>query len=71
MNLESLFNWMEKSSVKIGLRVNEEKTKYMIVRRQDNASSNPSLSIGIYDYSRVDHFKYLGTILTKSNETTI
>jgi len=35
--LKSLFRWLEKSSPKIGLRINEKKTKYMVVRRQNNA----------------------------------
>lgn len=50
--LKSLFSQLEKSSVQIGLRVNEDKIKYMVVCRQNNTTLSPSLSIGHYNFSR-------------------
>jgi len=40
----------------------------MVVRRQNNARLSLSLSIGQYNFGRVDQFKYLETILTENNE---
>lgn len=45
--LKSLFSGLEKAAMKLGLWVNEKKTKYMVVWRQNNARLNPSLSISI------------------------
>jgi len=67
--LKSLFRRLEKSSAKIGLRINEEKTKYMVVRRQNNARLNQLLRIDQYNFGKVEQFKYLGTILTQNNDT--
>ncbi|KAL4085316.1 hypothetical protein QTP88_027175 [Uroleucon formosanum] len=43
---------------KIGLKINETKTKYMIISRQNHRSD--SLKINEYTFERVGHFKYLG-----------
>jgi hypothetical protein len=67
--IKSLFRRLEKSSVKIGLHINEEKKKYMVVRRQNNARLIQSLRIDQYNFGRVEQFKYLGTILTQNNDT--
>lgn len=58
-----------KSSVKMGLLINEENTKYMVVRRQNNVRLSLSLNINQYNFGRVDQFKYLGTIVIENNET--
>jgi hypothetical protein len=68
--LKSLFRWLEKSSAKKSLCVNEEKTKYIVVRRQNNARLGLSLRIDQYSFDRVDQFKYLGMILTEDNQIT-
>lgn len=69
--LRSLFSQLEKSSARIGLRANEEKTKCMFVKRQTNAIRlRLSLCTGHYNFGRVDQFKYLGMILTENNEMT-
>lgn len=39
---KSLFSRLEKAAVKIGVGVNEEKSKYIIMRRQNNARLSPS-----------------------------
>jgi hypothetical protein len=68
--LKSLFTRLEKSSAKIGLRVNEEKTKYMVVRKQNTARLGLFLRIDQYNFDRVYQFKYLGIILTEDNQIT-
>lgn len=49
----------EKSSAKIGLLIYEENAKYMVVRRQSSARLSSSLSTDLYNYGRVEQFKYL------------
>jgi len=47
-----------KEGKKIGLKINETKTKYMIVSRQNHRSD--SLKVNEYTFERVGNFKYLG-----------
>jgi len=51
----------------IGLEVSEDKTKYMVMSRDQNAGRNHSLRIDNSTFERVEEFKYLGTILTNQN----
>jgi hypothetical protein len=48
----------------IGLEVNADKTKYMVMSRDQNAGRNHSMSIDNSSFERVEEFKYLGTNLT-------
>ena len=48
----------------IGLEVNADKTKYMIISRDQNAGRSYSMKIYNNNIERVEEFKYLGTTLT-------
>jgi len=51
----------------IGLEVSADKTKYMVVSRDQNAGRIHSLRIDNNTFERVEEFKYLGTTLTNQN----
>ena len=51
----------------IGLEVSADKTKYMVMSRDQNAGRIKSVRIGNSTFERVEGFKYLGTILTNKN----
>ena len=51
----------------IGLEVSADKTKYMVVSRDQNAGRNHSVRIDNSTFERVEEFKYLGTTLTNQN----
>ena len=51
----------------IGLEVNDHKTKYMIVFRDQNAGRIHSMKMDKSPIERVEEFKYLGTTLTNQN----
>ena len=55
------------ASKEIGLEVNADKTKYMIMSRDQNAGRNHSMKIGNSSFERVEEFKYLGTSSTNQN----
>jgi hypothetical protein len=50
-----------------GLEVNADKTKYMIMSRDQNAELICSMKIDNSSIERVEEFKYLGTTLTNQN----
>jgi len=51
----------------IGLEVNADKTKYMVMTRDRNAGRGHSVKTDNSSFERVDEFKYLGTTLTNQN----
>jgi hypothetical protein len=51
------------ASKEIGLEVNAEETKYMVMSRSQNAGKNHNIKIGSKSFERVEEFKYLGTTL--------
>jgi sorting nexin-29 len=51
----------------IGLEVNADKTKYVVMSRDRNAGRDVSVKIDNSSIERVEEFKYLGTILTDQN----
>ena len=51
----------------IGLEVSADKTKYMVMSRDQNAGQNHSVRIDNSTFERVEEFKYLGTTLTTQN----
>ncbi|KAJ4436711.1 hypothetical protein ANN_16843 [Periplaneta americana] len=57
------------ASKPIGLEVNPEKTKYMIMPRDQNIVRNGTIKIGDLSFEEVEKFKYLGATVTNINDT--
>jgi hypothetical protein len=55
------------ASKEIGLQVNAEKTKYMVISRNQNAGQNHNIKVDNKSFERVEQFKCLGTNLTNRN----
>ena len=51
----------------IGLEVNADKTKYMVMSREQTAGLSHTMKVGNSSVERVEEFKYLGTTLTNQN----
>jgi hypothetical protein len=62
-NTETLID----TSNEVGLEVNVEKTKYMLVSRNQNAGQTREIKIGNRTFENVSQFKYLGTTVTNQN----
>ena len=54
-------------SKEIGLEVKADKTKYMVMSRDQNSGRIHSARIDNSTFERVEEFKYLGTTLTNQN----
>jgi hypothetical protein len=52
----------------IGLEINAEKTKYMIISRHPNSGQNTNKRIANESFENVAKFKYLWTMLTNQND---
>ncbi|KAJ4426643.1 hypothetical protein ANN_26441 [Periplaneta americana] len=52
----------------IGLELNPEKTKYMIMSRDQNFVRNGEIKIGDLSFEKMEKFKYLGAIVTNTND---
>jgi hypothetical protein len=63
-NSESLLE----TSRDIGLEINAEKTKYMIMSRHLNSGQNQNIRIANASFVNVTKFKYLGMKLTDEND---
>ena len=48
----------------IGLEVNADKTKYMVMSQDQNAGQSHNMKSDNSSFERVEEFKYLGTNLT-------
>jgi hypothetical protein len=55
------------ASKELGLEVNMEKTKYMLVFRYQNAEQNRDIKIGNRSFENVPQYKYLGDTVTNQN----
>jgi hypothetical protein len=53
----------------LGLEVNADKTKYMIISRDQIAGRSHIMKTDESSIERVEEFKYLGTTLTNQNST--
>ena len=62
-NAESLIM----ASKEIGLEVNADITKYMVMSRDQNAGRSHNMKIDNRSFEMVEEFKYLGTTLTNQN----
>ena len=55
------------ASKEIGLEVNADKTKYMVMSRAQTVGRSYKMRIDNRSFERVEQFKYLGTALTDQN----
>jgi hypothetical protein len=65
--LNKITETLNDSSKVIGLEVNIEKTKYILVYHDQNADQNRDIKIGNRSYENVSQFRYLGTTVTNQN----
>jgi hypothetical protein len=59
-NTEALIH----ASKKVGLEINVERTKYMLLSRYPNLCQNRDIKIAKRLFENVSQFKYLGTTVT-------
>jgi hypothetical protein len=52
----------------VGLEINAEKTKCMIMSRHPNSGQNQNIRIANESFVKVVKFKYMGTTLTNQND---
>jgi hypothetical protein len=55
------------ASKEVGLEVNAEKSKYMLLSRHQNAGQNLNIKIGDRSFENAAQFKYLRTTVTNQN----
>jgi hypothetical protein len=55
------------ASKEVGLEINVEKTKYMLLSRHQNVGQNRDIKIANRLFEKVSQFKYLGTTVTNQN----
>jgi hypothetical protein len=54
-------------SKEVGLEINAEKTKYMLLSRHQNVGQNRDINIANRSFENVSQFKYLGTTVRNQN----
>jgi hypothetical protein len=59
---------LSEASRDIGLEINAEKTKYMIMSRHLNSGQNQNIRLSNESFENMATFKYLGTTLTNQND---
>jgi hypothetical protein len=55
------------ASKEVGLEINVEKTKYVLLSRHQNAGQNRDIELANRSFENVSQFKYLGTAVTNQN----
>jgi hypothetical protein len=55
------------ASKEVGLEINVEKTKYMLLSHHQNIGRNQNIKIANRAFENVSQFKYLGTTVTNQN----
>lgn len=61
-----------KSTKKVGLHLNTEKTQHIEVNRElGNVPITKTINVGHYEFKKVEHSKYLGFMVTQKNECQI
>jgi hypothetical protein len=66
-NIEKNTEPLIDASKEAGLEINVEKTKYMLISRNQNAGQYRDIEIANISFENVSQFKYLGTTVTNQN----
>jgi hypothetical protein len=59
---------LSEASTDVGLEINAEKTKYVIMSRHPNSGQNQNMRIDNESFEKVAKFRYLGTTLINKND---
>ena len=59
------------ASKETGIEVNADKTKYMVMSRDQNTGRSHNMKTDNSSFERVEEFKYLGTTLTNQNSIQV
>jgi hypothetical protein len=64
---------LEGEAAKVGLKINEQKTKYMIAARNDRTIRDVGQSVAVGDkhFEVVKEFVYLGSLMTPTNDVSL
>jgi hypothetical protein len=64
---------LEGEAAKVGLKINEQKTKYMIAARNERTIRDVGQSVAIDDkhFEVVKEFVYLGSLMTPTNDVSL
>jgi hypothetical protein len=54
-------------SKEVGVEINAERTKYMLLSRHQNVGQNRGIKIGNRSFGNVSQFKYFATTVTNQN----
>jgi hypothetical protein len=65
-----LYLGFEMEASKVGLKINEQKTKYMIAARNDTTIRDVGQSVAIGD-KHFEEFVYLGSLMTPTNDVSL
>jgi hypothetical protein len=66
-NAKYITDALEDATKDIGLEVNADKPRYMVMSGEQNAGRNDSIKIDNISIERAEAFKYFGTTLTDQN----
>jgi hypothetical protein len=65
--IENNTETLSDTSKEVGLEVNSEKTKYMLLSRHQNGEQSHDIKIADRSFKNVAQFKYLGMTITNQN----
>ena len=70
-DVSGAFAAIEKEARKVGLAVNEGKTKYMLSTCRESQRHGTTISLGGYTFERVKEFVYLGSAVNSKNNVSL
>ena len=59
---------MDEEAKKVGLIVNESKTKYLVIDRSQGSRIGQNITMNDYNFEVVQSFKYLGSVINVAND---
>jgi len=67
-DLKELTKTLIEETKKVGLTINEKKTKFMKINREQDVLREEELNVENYKFGEVKHFTYLGVILSSTSK---